>query len=147
LIWETHKKGIESMTLRTALFAATVLGLGAMSGLSVSASAATMNSANPAISGANSGDAAVTKVDMRRWDPRRDGDRQRMRGGKYRYFHGGYYYATPWWQVGVPLAPGLVVGVPTPWTPAWFSYCERKYGHFDRKSGRYYRGGRWVECR
>lgn len=105
------------MTLRTALFAATVLGLGAMSGLSVSASAATMNIANPAISGANSGDAAVTKVDMRRWDPRRDGDRQRMRGGKYRYFHGGYYYATPWWQVGVPLAPGLVVGVPTPWTP------------------------------
>src|SRR4029079_18053039 len=51
------------MTLRTALFAATVLGLGAMSGLSVSASAATMNTANPAISGANSGDAAVTKVD------------------------------------------------------------------------------------
>lgn len=78
------------MTLRTVLFAATVLGLGAMSGLSVSASAATMNTANPAISGANSGDAAVTKVDMRRWDPRRDGDRQRMRGGKYRYFHGGY---------------------------------------------------------
>ena len=66
---------------------------------------------------------------------------------KYSRSHGGYYYATPWWQVGVPLAPGLVVGVPTPWTPAWFSYCERKYGHFDRKSGRYYRGGRWVECR
>jgi hypothetical protein len=135
------------MTFRTALFAASVLGLSAMSGLSLSASAATMNTANPAISAANSGDAAVTKVDMRRWDPQRDGDRRRMRGGKYRYFHGGYYYATPWWQVGVPLAPGLVVGVPTPWTPAWFSYCERKYGHFDRKTGRYYRGGRWEECR
>jgi hypothetical protein len=137
------------MTLRTVLFTGTVLGLGAIASLTVPASAATMNSANPTISGMNASNSAVTRIDMRRWDPRRDGDRRRDRGGKYRYFHEGYYYATPWWQVGVgvPLAPGLVVGIPTPWTPAWFSYCERKYGHFDRKTGRYYHGGRWVECR
>ena len=41
----------------------------------------------------------------------------------------------------------VVVGIPTPWSPAWFTYCERKYGRFDRKTGRYYRGGRWVACR
>ena len=135
------------MTHRAALFAGTVLGLAAIAGLSVAASAATISTANPAISSVNSDNSAVTKVAMRQWDPRKDGDRRRKRAGKYRYFRGGYYYANPWWQLGVPLAPGLVVGIPTPWTPAWFGYCERKYGHFDRKTGRYYRGGRWIDCR
>jgi hypothetical protein len=143
------KEEIEPMILRTALLAGTVLGLGAIAGLAGTASAATMNSANRMITGINASDSAVTKIAMRAYDPRRDGERRRYRGGQFRYFHEGYYYATPWWQVGVgvPLAPGLVVGVPTPWTPAWFSYCERKYGHFDRKTGRYYHGGRWVDCR
>jgi len=135
------------MILRTALFARTVLGLTAISGLSVSASAATINTANPTVSGVNSSSSAVTEIAARQWDRRRDGDRRRNRDKRYRYFHGGYYYANPWWQIGVPLAPGLVVGIPTPWTPAWYGYCERKYGKFDRKTGRYYRGGRWIACR
>src|SRR4051812_12732690 len=116
------------MTHRAALFAGTVLGLAAISGLGVSASAATINTANPAISSANGDSSAVTKVATRQWNPRKDGDRRRKRGGKYRYLRGGYYYASPWWQLGLPLAPGLVVGIPTPWTPAWYGYCERKYG-------------------
>jgi hypothetical protein len=140
------QKEIESMTLRTALIAGTILGLGAISGLGVSASAATIGSANPAISNMNDSDGVVTKVQERKWDRRRHGDRRRHREGRYRYLYGGYYYATPWWQVGVGI-PGVVVGIPTPWTPAWFTYCERKYGHFDRRTGRYYRGGRWVDCR
>jgi hypothetical protein len=37
----------------------------------------------------------------------RHGDRSRSRHGQFRYFHEGYYYATPWWTVGVP---GVVVG-------------------------------------
>ena len=43
----------------------------------------------------------------RRYDRDRHGDRRRSREGRYRYFHEGYYYATPWWGVG----PGVVVGV------------------------------------
>jgi hypothetical protein len=35
------------------------------------------------------------------------GERSRSRHGQFRYFHEGYYYATPWWTVGVP---GVVVG-------------------------------------
>ena len=134
------------MTLRTALIAGTVLGLGAISAFSVSASAATINGAAPAITSLNGSDGVVTKVQNRKWDRRRDGDRRRYRDARYRYFYGGYYYATPWWQVGVGV-PGVVVGIPTPWTPGWFSYCERKYGRFDRRTGRYYRSGKWVACR
>ena len=134
------------MTLRTALIAGAVFGLGAISALSASASAATINSAAPVMSGANADDGIVTKVQNRKWDRRRDGDRRRSRDARYRYFYGGYYYASPWWQVGIGV-PGVVVGIPTPWSPAWFTYCERKYGRFDRKTGRYYRGGKWVACR
>ena len=134
------------MTLRTALIAGAVFGLGTISALSASASAATINSAAPVMSGANAGDGIVTKVQNRKWDRRRDGDRRRNRDARYRYFYGGYYYASPWWQVGIGV-PGVVVGIPTPWSPAWFTYCERKYGRFDRKTGRYYRGGKWVACR
>jgi hypothetical protein len=142
-------KEIESMTLRTALIAGTILGLGTISALSVPATAATIGTANPVLSGMNGSDGVVTKVQNRKWDRRRHGDRRRHREGRYRYFYGGYYYATPWWQVGVglPGVPGVVVGIPTPWTPAWFTYCERKYGRFDRRTGRYYRGGRWIDCR
>jgi hypothetical protein len=43
----------------------------------------------------------------RRYDRDRHGERRRSREGRYRYFHDGYYYATPWWSVG----PGVVVGV------------------------------------
>src|SRR5262245_25295456 len=137
------------MTFRTALIAGTILGLGTISAFSGSATAATISTANPAISGMNGSDGVVTKVQSRKWDRRRDGDRRRHREGRYRYFYGGYYYATPWWQVGVglPGVPGVVVGIPTPWTPAWFTYCEREYGRFDRRTGRYYRGGKWVDCR
>ncbi len=42
----------------------------------------------------------------RRYDRDRHGERRRAREGRYRYFHEGYYYATPWWTVG----PGVVVG-------------------------------------
>jgi hypothetical protein len=140
------QKEIESMTLRTALIAGTILGLGTISAFSVSASAATINSANPAMSGIHGDEGIVTKVQERRYDRRRHGDRRRERSDRYRYRYGGYWYATPWWQVGIGV-PGVVVGIPTPWTPAWFSYCERKYGRFDRRTGRYYRGGRWIECR
>ena len=41
----------------------------------------------------------------RRYDRDRHGERRRSREGRYRYFHEGYYYATPWWSVG----PGVVV--------------------------------------
>jgi hypothetical protein len=145
-IQQSWKKEIELMTLRTALIAGTILGLGMISGLSAPASAATMNTGSPAVSGMDARDGVVTKVQNRKWDRRRDGDRRRSRDARYRYRYGGYYYATPWWQVGVGV-PGVVVGIPAPWSPAWFTYCERKYGRFDRKTGRYYRGGRWVDCR
>jgi hypothetical protein len=37
---------------------------------------------------------------------RKRGDRSRRREGKFRYFHEGYYYATPWWTTGVVVDAG-----------------------------------------
>jgi hypothetical protein len=37
---------------------------------------------------------------------RRRGERRRSREGKFRYFHEGYYYATPWWTTGVVIDAG-----------------------------------------
>jgi hypothetical protein len=37
---------------------------------------------------------------------RRRGERRRSREGKFRYFHEGYYYATPWWTTGVVVDGG-----------------------------------------
>src|SRR5262245_29790298 len=93
------------------------------------------NGAAPAITSLNGSDGVVTKVQNRKWDRRRDGDRRRYRDARYRYFYGGYYYASPWWQVGVGV-PGVVVGIPTPWGPAWFTYCERKYVRLDLTTAR-----------
>jgi len=42
----------------------------------------------------------------------RDGHGQRMRHreGRFHYFHDGYYYATPWWTVGVGVDGGGGIG-------------------------------------
>jgi hypothetical protein len=35
------------------------------------------------------------------------GERMRHREGRYRYFHDGYYYATPWWTTGIVVGGGV----------------------------------------
>jgi len=35
------------------------------------------------------------------YDRGRHGERKRSREGRFRYFHEGYYYATPWWTTGI----------------------------------------------
>jgi hypothetical protein len=140
------RKEIDAMTLCKGLVAGLAFGLAAI-GVSGSASAVPATAGQSAISdlrGEIRSEGDVIRV-ATQWDRRRHGDRKRGRSGKYRYYHGGYYYATPWWQVG--MVPGVVIGVPTPWSPAWFSYCERKYPRFNRRTGRYYHKGSWVVCR
>jgi hypothetical protein len=39
-------------------------------------------------------------------DRDRHGERMRHREGRYRYFHEGYYYATPWWTTGIVVGGG-----------------------------------------
>jgi hypothetical protein len=40
------------------------------------------------------------------YDRGRHGERMRHREGRYRYFHDGYYYATPWWTTGIVVGGG-----------------------------------------
>src|SRR5436853_5703519 len=62
----------------------------------------------------------------RRWvyNRRAHGPRFAYRHGAYRYYHGGYWYARPWWGgpgVAVTVAPGVV-------DPAYFYGGEPVYG-------------------
>lgn len=41
-----------------------------------------------------------------RYDRRRHGERHRTRRPGFTYYHGGYYYAWPWWTFGIVVAPG-----------------------------------------
>jgi len=41
------------------------------------------------------------------YDRDRHGERMRHREGRFRYFHEGYYYASPWWTVGVAVEGGI----------------------------------------
>ncbi len=65
----------------------------------------------------------VEKVKHRRYQRPRHGGRFRARRGRYRHYHGGYWYAYPWW-----LTP--VMGR----CEHWDRTCRRQYGH-----GRTYR--------
>lgn len=76
--------------------------------------------------------------------PSKHGQRLRHKHGRYHYFYHGYWYASPFWLQLGPITLGLA---PRPWTPAWYSYCEHKYAHFDHKRGKYRRGGVWYSCR
>jgi len=40
-------------------------------------------------------------------DRDRHGERMQHREGRYRYFHDGYYYATPWWTTGIVVGGGV----------------------------------------
>jgi hypothetical protein len=83
-----------------------------------------------------------------KYDRRRHGPRYKSRRGKHVHFHEGYWYATPWWTGVTVGIPGVVgVTVPLFGTPGWYTYCERKYKTFDRRSGKFRdRHGKWVRC-
>jgi hypothetical protein len=42
----------------------------------------------------------------RRMDRDRHGERMRHREGRFRHYHEGYYYATPWWTTGIVVDGG-----------------------------------------
>ena len=44
---------------------------------------------------------------------KRYGPRYRYRHGRYTYFYGGYYYARPWWTLGVGVYPRPYYGCRT----------------------------------
>lgn len=60
----------------------------------------------------------------------------------YSYGYRPYYYAPPPYVAYAP--PPVYSYAPPPWSPAWYSYCARKYRSFDPASGTFqpYRGQR-----
>jgi hypothetical protein len=44
----------------------------------------------------------VTKKTTWVYDPKKNGKRYKYKNGAYTYYYGGYYYARPWWTIGVP---------------------------------------------
>jgi len=60
----------------------------------------------------------------------------------YGYGYRPYYYGPPPYVAYAP--PPVYRYAPAPWSPAWYSYCSRKYRSFDPASGTFqpYRGPR-----
>ena len=127
---------VKKLHTGAAALAAVILGAAVFSGGPVSATAITV----PKPIATNSDVQTVSW----KYIPSRHGKRFHHKTAKYHFYYGGYWYASPFWLQLGPVTLGLA---PRPWTHAWFTYCERKYGHFDRHSGKYRRGGKWIVCR
>jgi len=106
--------------VRVTLGAAVLLG-GVAAALP--ASAAPLSSGAPLVE-TQSGSVVLVR-DVRRkviiYDRRMHGRRFVRAHGPYRYFYGGYYYATPWWT----FQPGVAVNV----APAYPAYAYRPQHH------------------
>ena len=49
-------------------------------------------------------------ANSRRMDRDRHGERMRHREARFRHYHNGYYYATPWWTTGMVVGGGIGCG-------------------------------------
>lgn len=88
---------IKALSLSAALFftAAT---------LATSAGAFTMSIGNSSVPGVTSSDIQLVSM-KKKWyyHQNRHGDRFRHRDSHHHYFHDGYWYASPFWLLAVPL--------------------------------------------
>lgn len=80
--------------------------------------------------------------DRRRYDRRYDGDRYRSPRGAYRHrYTDGYYYANPWWVLGLgaaiaaePIRPGRVRPVAPARSQAHVAWCFDRYRSYNQRS-------------
>ena len=145
------------------LIMSSLLGIGLLALPGVSASAATIPVIQQIVPGEmNAGtglkqDVAQKKGQKgannkradRRWNRKRDGNRCRTRNGNCRHFYNGYYYASPWWLISVPLIIGgsLALG-DGDWSDDHYSWCQDRYRSYNRRHNTWVsRGGRVYQCR
>ncbi len=87
-----------------------------------------------------------------RYDKRHHGDRYKHKHGKYKHYHDGWWYAWPWWSVGIGIGIGSYWG--DYWdTPVYAGYdahvawCLRRYRSYDPASDTYLGyDGRYHRC-
>ncbi|WP_342641813.1 BA14K family protein [Rhodoligotrophos ferricapiens] len=100
------------MARKTLTIAAGLLmfGVAALGGTPPQASAAPIGSVLKQASTAADANSLIHEVQSRRYrgsyHRHRHGPRYRHRRPGYRYYHGGYYYRTPWW-LGAAAAAGI----------------------------------------
>lgn len=51
----------------------------------------------------------LVDVRDRKWRRDRHGDRREYRSGRYRHYHGGYWYSNPWWVLPM-VGAGIAIG-------------------------------------
>jgi hypothetical protein len=74
----------------------------------------------------------------RRWDRHRHGPRFRHARPGFRHFHGGFFYATPWW-LGPGISLGLTVPAPRAGLPsAHVQWCMARYRTYDPATDTYF---------
>lgn len=92
------------MKFRHSLIALAAMAAGFAGFSATEASAFTVQ--KPAVE-INAASSLLVDVSHREWRRDRDGDRRRYRSHRYRHYHGGYWYANPWWifpMIGAGIA-------------------------------------------
>jgi len=84
-----------------------------------------------------------------RYDRNRHGERYRYKHGRYKHYHNGYYYASPWWLFAAPLVGGALsgaFGAPRYQGNAHVEWCLNRYRSYNPNTdtflgydGRYHR--------
>ena len=73
------------------------------------------------------------------------GARYRYKRPGYGYYHGGYWYARPWWTIGVGPVVAPVIGPAVVYDPVLYGprYKDRRAGYGYYYKGYYYRKKWW----
>jgi hypothetical protein len=79
----------------------------------------------------------------RQYDSRRHGSRHRQARSGYRYHHGGYYYASPWWLAAPAFGLSIIVPQHSGQTYSGYSHsahvqwCFNRFRSYNAATDRY----------
>ena len=76
----------------------------------------------------------LLEVRDRKWNRHRHGDRRRYRSGRYRHYHGGYWYDNPWWILPM-LGAGIALGSRDRYYGGdHVAWCEDRYNSYNPRN-------------
>jgi hypothetical protein len=127
------------MRLRSALVTAAAAGGLALMASAASAATLPVQSAPSFAVPLVVDGAAVELISHRHWNRWRHGPRYRYRRPGFRHYHGGWWYRSPWWGLGitVPLVPPLVAAPLPAYGGSHVAWCEARYRSYNPATDQY----------
>jgi hypothetical protein len=133
--------------LKHSLIALAAIGAGLIGFSAAEAQAFTVQ--KPAVETA-APSSLLVNADHREWRRNRHGDRLRHRQGRYRHYHGGYWYANPWWVLPM-VGAGIALGNRDRYYDGYGSnhveWCLSRYRSYNVRTNTWVSyGGRVRQC-